>query len=109
MRGDIQVVKVQAHLPAAVFEAGLAACLEHEDAAHGVGGSAEEVGAVLPTAVPATDELQPSLMHQRGGLQGLPVLLARHACGSQPAQLLIDQRQELLGGEALAPAGGLEH
>ena len=36
-------------------------------------------------------------MHQGGRLQGLAGLFVRQPLGGQPAQLVVDQRQELLG------------
>ena len=39
---------------------------------------------------------------ERGGLKGLTRFLMCHAGGSQPAQFLIDQRQQLFGGNRVA-------
>ena len=45
-------------------------------------------------------------MNQRGGLKRLAGLLLSHLLGGQLAQLVIDQRQELLGGVRVALLDG---
>src|SRR5262249_28798499 len=65
--------------------------------ADGVGGGGEEVAAAVP--VPGrlrVHEPEVGLVHQGGGLERLAGLLPGQAMGRQLAQLLIDQRQELL-------------
>ena len=63
------------------------------------------IGKVL---VAVTGDLQPCLMHQRGGLQRLAGFLISHADNGQLAQLLIDQRQQLIGRLRLARFNGVE-
>ena len=74
---------------------------------HGLGGGGEEV----PPAVPARGvarayEAQVGLVDQGRGLEGLPGPLLGQLLGRQPAQLVIDQRQELLGGAPVALLDG---
>src|SRR5262249_29727136 len=45
---------------------------------------------------------QVGFVDQGGGVEGLPGLLLRHLLGSEPAQFVVDQRQELLGGVRIA-------
>ena len=69
-----------------------------EDAAHRLGGGGEEVAAPIPAPVAAVaDEAQIRLVDQRGGLEGLPRGFAGQASGGQPAELLVDQRQQSRG------------
>ena len=46
------------------------------------------------------------LVDQRRGLERLAGLLLGHLCGGQLAQLVVDQRQELLGGVRVALLDG---
>jgi hypothetical protein len=56
---------------------------------------------VVPKLARVPLQAQPGFMHQRRGLEGLPGTLARKLPGSQAAQVLINQRQQLL---SLLPA-----
>jgi hypothetical protein len=47
-------------------------------------------------------QAQVGLVDQGGGLERLPRLLAGQPVGRQPAQLVVDQGQQLLGGVWLA-------
>jgi hypothetical protein len=48
------------------------------------------------------DQPQVRFVHQGGGLERLPGLLADHLLGRQPTQLVVDERQQLLGGVRVA-------
>jgi hypothetical protein len=47
-------------------------------------------------------------MHQRGGIQRLPWLLPGELLRGELAQLVVDQRQQLVGGVRIALVDGLE-
>jgi hypothetical protein len=52
--------------------------------------------------LPLADEPQVRLMYQRRGIERLARPLMGQFLGRQQAQLVVDQRQELLGGVLLA-------
>src|SRR5262249_41315679 len=78
-----------------------------EDAAHGLGGGREEVTAAVPV-LGLFDVHQPQvrLVDQGGGLEGLARLLLGQPLGREPAQFVVDQRQELRGGGRIALLDG---
>src|SRR5262249_22692530 len=82
--------------PAAVLLPPLAAGVLDEDAAHRLGGRGEEVPAIGEGLLLIACQSQVGLMHQGGGVERLPRLLLGQLLGRQPAQLVIDQREELL-------------
>ena len=103
------VGQVDAAEPAAPLLSGLAAGVLDEDAAHGLGRGGEEVAAAVPAAVGvAADQPQVGLVDQGGGLERLPGLLLRQPPGGQPAELVVDQRQQALGGLGVALLHGRE-
>ena len=87
----------------------LAASRLDKDPAHRFGRRGEEVSAVLPALViRGADEPQVGLVHQRRGLERLAGLLPRQALSGQLPQLVVDQRQELLGRPGLTLFDGGE-
>ena len=58
---------------------------------------------------PGVDDPKIGLMHQGRGLERLAGLLLRQLQGGQLAQLVIDQRQELLGRLRVAKLDGRQH
>ena len=104
----VHLVEVNPPLAPAVFEALLAAGVLHQDAPHRLGCRAKEVGAILKSPVLRPDQPQPSLMHQRGGLQGLARRFVGHLLRREFTQLHIDQRQEFLRRVLLPGANRLE-
>jgi hypothetical protein len=54
----------------------------------------------LPDASVAVEKPQPRLMHERRGLKRLPGRLSGHVRRRQPAQFIINQRQQFVGGTA---------
>ncbi len=66
---------------AASFQGILGASVIDEDAAHELGGDAEEMGAVLPGDAGLIDELHVGLVDEGGGLQGMVGSLAAHVVG----------------------------
>src|SRR5262245_12862604 len=85
---------------AAVLFASLAAGIFHEDAAHRLSGRSKEVTPVGELLL--AHQPQISLMHQGRGVQRLPRPFTPHLHRGQPAQLVVDQRQELLGSVCVA-------
>src|SRR5262249_57433271 len=83
-----------------------------EDAAHRLRRGGEEVPRAVPALLstrgrlPAPSEPHIRLMNQRRRLERLPRLLLSEFMSRQPAQLVIDQRQELLGGRGVALLDG---
>ena len=74
-----------------------------EDAAHGLGGGGEEVPAAVPVlGLLAAQQPQVRLMHQRGRLQGLAGPFVGQPLGRELAQLVVDERQQLLRGVRVA-------
>jgi hypothetical protein len=69
---------------------------------HGFGGGREEMPTAIPPMVPRTDESQPSLVHEGGGLEGLARHFVGHLVRRELAQFVVDQRQEFLGGLSFA-------
>ena len=70
-----------------------------EDATHRLGGSGEEVAAVVPALRPIhIHQAEVSLVNQSRGLERLAGLLLGQPLRRQLPQLVVDQRQELLGG-----------
>jgi hypothetical protein len=87
----------------------LPAGLLHQDPPHRLCRRREEV----PPAIPVlgflhVHEPDVCLMHERRGLQSLAGLLLGHHLGRQLAQLIVDQRQELLGSRGVALLDGGE-
>ena len=80
-----------------------------EDTAHGLGCRGEEVAATVPLLAPVrVDQPQVRLVDQGRGLERLAGLLLRQPLGGQLAELVVDQRQELLGGLGVAVLDGRE-
>src|SRR2546425_4154178 len=77
----------------AVFAAGLL----DENAAHRLGGGGEEMPAILEGGLSFAHEPEPGFVHERGRLESVAGRLVRHLRRSQFAQLLIDEREQLLG------------
>src|SRR5262249_31887000 len=102
---------------AAALEALLRARLLDQDAAHRFRGGEKKVatvgkrsrpGSASPVSIllPALHQSQVRFMDQGRGIERLPRLLVRELLGRQFAQLLVDQRQELLGGGRIALLDG---
>ena len=69
-----------------------------QDPPHGLGSGGKEVPAAVPM-LHAVDVNEPKvgLMNQRGGFERLAGLLLGQLLRGQLAELVVDQRQELLG------------
>src|SRR5208283_2085372 len=69
-----------------------------QDAPHGLGRGGKKVRAVLPGRLLVAAQAQPGLVHERRRLKRVPVGFAGHLRIGELAQLIIDKRQQLLGG-----------
>lgn len=108
-RGYFDVVNVQPLLAAAVSDRKPLARPINQDVTHGLGSGSEEVPASLPLFSAGPHQLQPRLVDQSSCLQGLPWGLLRHFVGSEFAQLLIDQWQQVVGSFGIALLSSLEN
>ena len=93
---QLDLVDVQDWLASPPFLAAFAPGIIHENASHGLRGRSKKMLAIAVIFPFLTRQPDPGLMHQCGWLESLPGLLFRHFLPSQPPQLLVDQRQQLL-------------
>jgi len=73
-----------------------------EDAAHQLGGDAEEMGAVFPIDAGLIDQLEVGLVDEGGGLECVIGALAAHVGTGDAAEFVVDERQKLIGSAGLA-------
>ncbi len=92
----------------AAFQAGPPAGLVDQDLPHGSRSGCEEMTPMIPTGVSVADQTHVGFMHQRRWFQGLPWPHVRHSCPGKYPQLVIDQRQQLVGGPRVAVANGVQ-
>lgn len=78
-----------------------AAGMVDENSPHRLRGGREKVGAVLPTGINFANQAEICLMHQGCRLERMTGRFDRHAMTRQPAQLVINQRQQLTSGLGL--------
>jgi hypothetical protein len=105
--GEVKDVHVEPFTSAAVAKPALAASVLDLDAPHRLGGGSEEVAPAVPgLSVAAADQAQIGFVNKCGGIERLAGLFLGHLVGREPAQLVIDQRQELLGGVRVALVDG---
>ena len=83
-----------------------AASLFDEDAAHGLCGGGEEVVAAVKLLV--AGEAQIRFVDQGGGIERLARLFVSQLGRGDPAQLVVEQRQELLRGLRVALLNGFQ-
>jgi hypothetical protein len=108
-RGNFHTLKVHALLVAAVAQGALAAGFVNQDAAHRLGGSAEEMGAAIELWIGLANQPQPGFMDERGGLQGLVGRFVRHFRRRELPQFSINQWQQFIGGLGVAMFDGLKY
>src|SRR5262249_31716901 len=78
-----------------------------EDAAHGLRCGGKEMSASVPVLLCAgADQAQIGLVDQGGGLERLSRLLVGELLGGELAQLVVDQRKEMLRGRGVALLAG---
>ena len=95
-------------MPAAVLPGPLAAGGVDEDAAHGLGGGGEEVAAAVPAVWPARPPTSRRYASwtRAVGWRVWPGFSPASPRGGQLPQLVVDEREELLGGVGVAPLDG---
>jgi hypothetical protein len=96
-------------LPAAVANGMLAPRIIDQNAPHGLSGSGKEMGAAFPLHILILDQPQPGLMDQRCGLQGLAGRFVGHFLRGKASQLLVNEREQLVGGLAVAVLNGVQN
>jgi hypothetical protein len=73
---------------------------------HSLGRGGEAVALAVDVLV--ADEAQVGLVDQGGGVQGVAGGLRGHPRGGEPPQLVVNEREEVGGGFAVASRGGIE-
>jgi hypothetical protein len=82
----------------------------HHLVQHALGRGGEEVAAVRPPGlIGRADQPQIRLVDQGGRLKGLVGGFLRHPPGGELPQLVIDEREQLGGGAAIAGRGGIQN
>src|SRR5215207_7931017 len=81
---------------APAFLALLAARVVHKNASHRFGGGPKKVGAALPAFLVRAHEAQPCFMDKCGRLEGVTGGFGSHLVAGEPAQLVVDERQQLI-------------
>src|SRR6266581_3771769 len=108
-RSDLDLINIEPLLAGAVSDRKALSRAINEDMAHGLSRGGEEVPSSLPMFSAAPDELQPCLMDERRGLQGLPRRLLGHLVRREFAQLIINQRQQFIGSLRVAFLSSLQN
>jgi hypothetical protein len=93
-RSDFDFIHIESLLAATVPDRLLAPGAVDENAPHGFGGSAKEVGPVLPGLLLVPAETQPGFVNEGGGLEGLRARFLGHFARGEPAQFVIHQRKQ---------------
>ena len=117
MRGDCQIfapprrhhrhiLQRKAALACAPFLSLMSTGEIHQDAAHQLCGDCKEVRTILPPHWFPVDESHVGFVDECCRLQRLTGLFAGHLFGSQLAQLIVNERQELLGSLRVAMLDG---
>ena len=101
--GQLDVGQFLASQTAAGLEALLVSGALDENPPHGLGRGGEEVAPAIPVLrLAAAEEPQVRLVDQGGGLERLAGPFATQLGRRDPAQLVVDQRQELLRRQRIA-------
>ena len=80
----------------------------NENLLHRAGGGLEEMPAIGEVFVAVPGNLQPDLVYECCGLQGLSGFFIGHSDDGEFAQFLIDEREQLLCGLGIALLKGIE-
>jgi hypothetical protein len=93
--------------PPTMFQAFFAAGAIEEDAAHRLGRRREEVPATVPSLlVPAANQPQVRLVDQGRRVQRLPGRLVGHLPRCEPAQFVVNEREQVRSGVRVARLDG---
>jgi hypothetical protein len=93
-RDALRGLELEAHLPLAALGRVASPRVVDEDLAHGAGGDAEEMRAVLPVDRAAADELEVGLVDEGRGLERVPRALVPEIGAGAAAQLVVHEREE---------------
>jgi len=74
----------------------------HQNSAHGLRRRGEKVSTTLKVLVILVGEPQPRFMHERGRLESVAGSFVRHLVSGEFAQLLVNQREQLIGSFGVA-------
>jgi hypothetical protein len=91
-------VEVDADLFASAHGGVALAGVVDEDAAHDVGGEADEVSVVLPLDIFLLGDTEVGLVDEGGGLESVVAALAAHIALGEAVELGVDEGEELVGG-----------
>src|SRR5581483_2637405 len=80
----------------------------HQYLPHRLRSRAEKMRAILPFFLLVLTQTQPRLVHQRRRLQRMPRRLSRHPVRRQPAQFVVNQRQQISRRTLLPSPDGIE-
>ncbi len=101
-----KAVQVDRHLPPrSALRCHAGAGVVNENSSHGFGGGGEEVAAAVEQLI--SDEPQVGFVNERGGIEGVARGFGCHARSGELSQLIVDKRQQLGGGLAVAGLGGI--
>src|SRR5262245_29650008 len=104
---DSLTLQIDTMPSAAALDASLASGVVDEDTPHGLSSGSEEVAAAVPVLrFLSFHQAQIGFMNKSRGLERLPRLLLRQLLRRQLAELVVDERQELLGGTGVALLDG---
>jgi hypothetical protein len=104
---DARFVEGQDRAGAAALGPGPRPGVVHEDAAHHSGGQGKEVAAVADLD-PGVGQLEPRLVHERGGLKGVGTPLAPHGQPGLTPELIVELRRHVLHGGAIPALPGIQ-
>jgi hypothetical protein len=74
----------------------------HQYAPHHVRCDTEKLGAIVPVGITLIDKAEVRLVNQRRGLKSMTVSLAAHRMSRDTAQLIVHERDELVGRSRVA-------
>ena len=77
-----------------------------QDLPHQAGSNGKEVISALPIRGRAADEPHKGFIHQRRGLQQVPVTLSDHVAPGQPVQFLVNDRRQAFESRRIPAAPG---
>jgi hypothetical protein len=102
-RGNVDVIYIHSLTGTAVLEPSMASCPLDQYAPHRLSGGGKKVAAAVPELrLVRLHKPQVGFVDKRRGLKRLPRLFVRQLLCCYLAQLVIDQRQELLSGVQIA-------
>ena len=104
---QIRLPKIHAVLATAVAESALPAGVVDENASHRLGCGGKEMTAVFKLRVFVSDQPQPGFVNQGRGLERVSRRFIAHLARREPAQLLVNQRQQLTGAFTITGFAGV--